>query len=163
VAGASQPQPRLTGIQAKATLTWALRLKSEENGNMKKITFIITTALCLLLALKVSTANAQTQKDPCANAQTQVEMNECQGREYKKADAALNAVYKQLMAKIDTEGERAALKAAQVAWIKYRDADCEFVSYLNKGGTIYPLVYSGCLTARTQERTKQLREVLKDR
>ena len=130
---------------------------------MKKITFIIPVALCLLFALKDGPANAQTKKDPCANAQTQVEMNECQGREYKKADAALNAVYKQLMAKIEDEGERTALKAAQQAWIKFRDADCEFESYQNKGGTIYPLVYSGCLTVHTQERTKQLRELLKDR
>jgi uncharacterized protein YecT (DUF1311 family) len=153
----------LTGIQAKATLTWALLLKSEENEYMKKATFTITAALCLLLALKVSPTTAQTKKDPCANAQTQVEMNECQGREYKKADAALNVVYKQLMAKIDNEGERAALKAAQQAWIKFRDADCEFESYQNKGGTIYPLVYSGCLTVLTQERSKRLRELLKDR
>jgi len=131
---------------------------------MKKITFIITVALCLSFALKVSPANAQTRKDPCANAQTQVDMNECQGREYKKADAALNAVYKQLMAKTqDDAGELAALKAAQQAWIKFRDADCEFESYENKGGTIYPLVYSGCLTTLTQERTKQLRQLLNDR
>jgi uncharacterized protein YecT (DUF1311 family) len=152
----------LTGIQAKATLTWALLLKSEENENMRKITFTITVALCLLLALN-GAARAQTKKDPCANAQTQVEMNECQGREYKKADAALNAVYKQLMAKIDDEGERTSLKAAQQAWIKYRDVDCEFESYLNKGGTIYPLVYSGCLTALTQERTRHLRDLLNNR
>ena len=130
---------------------------------MKKITFNITVVLCLLFALQVSPATAQTKKDPCANAQTQVEMNECQGREYKKADAALNVVYKQLMAKIDDEGERTSLKAAQQAWIKFRDADCEFESYQNKGGTIYPLVYSGCLTVHTQERRKQLRELLKDR
>src|SRR3954451_21300820 len=116
---------------------------------MRKITFTITMALCLILALN-SAAKAQTRKDPCANAQTQLEMNECQGREYKKADAALNAVYRQLTAKIDDEGERASLKAAQQAWIKYRDADCEFESYLNKGGTSYSLVYSGCLTALTQ-------------
>ena len=129
---------------------------------MKEITFNITVVLCLLLTLKVSPTTAQTKKDPCANAQTQVEMNECQGREYKKADAALNAVYRQLMAKID-EGERTALKAAQQAWIKFRDGECEFESYQNKGGTIYPLVYSGCLTVLTQERSKQLRELLKDR
>src|SRR5437868_8327074 len=67
VSGTSQPQLRLTGIQAQATLTWALLRKSEENGNMKKITFIIPVALCLLFALKVSPANAQTKKDPCAN------------------------------------------------------------------------------------------------
>ena len=130
---------------------------------MNKTTLAVTTALCLLLALEVSPATAQTKKDPCANAQTQVEMNECQGREYKKADAALNVVYKQLMAKIDDEGERTALKVAQQAWIKFRDAECEFESYQNKGGTIYPLVYSGCLKVLTQERSKQLRELLNNR
>jgi uncharacterized protein YecT (DUF1311 family) len=130
---------------------------------MRKITFIVTSAFCLLLAWQAGTATAQTRKDPCANPQTQFEMNECQGREYKKADAALNAVYKQLMAKIDNEGERAALKGAQLAWIKYRDANCEFESYINKGGTMYSMVYDGCLTVLTQERTKQLRGLLNNR
>jgi uncharacterized protein YecT (DUF1311 family) len=131
---------------------------------MMKITFITTAALCVLLGPAVYSANAQAGKDPCANAQTQLEMSECQGREYKKADAALNAVYRQLTAKVQGEaGESAALKAAQQAWIKFRDADCDFESYQNKGGTIYPLVRNGCLTALTQERTRHLRELLDDR
>ena|SRR5437868_13224524 len=130
---------------------------------MKKITFSLLAALSLLLVFAVSPASAQKQKDPCANAQTQMELNECQAREYKKADAALNAAYKQLMAKVDDEGERGALKAAQLAWIKYRDANCEFESYLNKGGTIYSMVYDGCLTTLTEERTRHLREMLNNR
>jgi uncharacterized protein YecT (DUF1311 family) len=129
---------------------------------MIKRTFTAATALYLLFTL-ASLASSQTKKDPCANAQTQAEMNECQAREYKKADAALNTVYKQLVAKIDDDGERAALKTAQQAWIKFRDVECEFQSYLNRGGTIYPLVYSSCMTGLTEERTKQLRERLKDR
>ena len=129
---------------------------------MTKITFMATLALCLLSALG-GAARAQAKKDPCNNAQTQVEMNECQAREYKKADAALNAVYKQLMAKIEDEGERTALKNAQLAWIKFRDSDCEFESYINKGGTMYPMIYDGCMMTLTQQRTKQLREILKDR
>src|ERR1051325_4105593 len=127
-------------MQAKATLTESHLSKSKENENMVKITFTVALALSLLFSLSLATS-AQTSKDPCANAQTQIEMNECQGREYKKADAALNTVYKQLVAKIDDEGERTALKTAQQAWIKFRDNECEFESYLNKGGTIYPLVY----------------------
>lgn len=130
---------------------------------MMKTTFSTLAVLSLLLVFAVSPASAQTQKDPCANAQTQMELNECQAREYKKADAALNTVYKQLMAKVDDEGERSALKAAQLAWIKYRDANCEFESYLNKGGTMYSMVYDGCLTALTQERTRHLRDLLNNR
>ena len=130
---------------------------------MKKITFIVPAVLCLLLVFVVGRADAQSGKDPCANAQTQFELNECQAREYKKADAALNAIYKQLMAKVEDEGERGTLKAAQVAWIKYRDANCEFESYINKGGTMYSMVYDGCLTALTQERTRHLRDLLNNR
>ena len=129
---------------------------------MTKITFTMTLALCLLLVLG-GAARAQAKKDPCDNAQTQVELNECQAREYKKADAALNTVYKQLMAKIDDEGERTALKNAQLAWIKFRDADCEFEAYQNKGGTIYPLIYDGCLTTLTRARTKELNDLLHNR
>jgi uncharacterized protein YecT (DUF1311 family) len=98
--------------------------------------------------------------DPCANAQTTVEMRNCAGKEYKKADAELNSVYKQLMSKLTDEGHKAALKTAQQAWIKYRDANCEFEAYLNRGGTIYPVVYTGCLSAMTMNRTKELRELI---
>jgi uncharacterized protein YecT (DUF1311 family) len=130
---------------------------------MKKMTFSTLAALALLLVLAVGPARAQKQKDPCANAQTQMEMNDCQAREYKRADAALNAAYKQLMAKVEDAGERNALKASQLAWIKYRDANCEFESYLNKGGTMYSMVYDGCLTALTEERTRHLRDLLNNR
>ncbi|MFL6275919.1 MAG: lysozyme inhibitor LprI family protein [Blastocatellia bacterium] len=129
---------------------------------MRKIVFAAAVVLCLLVALD-GAAQAQAKKNPCDNTQTQVEINDCQAREYKKADTALNTVYKQLMTKLEDEGERTALKAAQVAWIKFRDSDCEFEAYQNKGGTIYPLIYDGCLTTLTQQRTKELRELLKDR
>jgi uncharacterized protein YecT (DUF1311 family) len=110
------------------------------------------------------TGTAQHAKqDPCANATTTVEIDECVGKEYKKVDAELNRVYKQLMAKLEDEGAKTALKTAQQAWLKYRDLNCEFESYENKGGTIYPIVYTGCLSAMTTTRTKELREMLKDK
>jgi len=85
-------------------------------------------------------------------------MRNCAGKQYQKADAELNNVYQQLMSKLGDEGHKAALRAAQQAWIKYRDGNCEFEAYLNRGGTIYPVVYTGCLRAMTTARTKELRE-----
>jgi uncharacterized protein YecT (DUF1311 family) len=128
---------------------------------MKISALIIVIALCFILA--PSGAAQQGKQNPCANAATTVEIDECVGKEYQKVDAELNRVYKQLMAKLEDEGEKAALKTAQQAWIKYRDLNCEFESYENKGGTIYPIVYTGCLSAMTATRTKELRELLKDR
>jgi uncharacterized protein YecT (DUF1311 family) len=85
-------------------------------------------------------------------------MRNCAGKEYKKADAELNAVYKQLMASLSSKEQQASLRSAQQSWLKYRDANCEFEAFENKGGTIYPVVYTFCLTAMTTARTKELRE-----
>ncbi len=118
--------------------------------------FCASLALCFLVVAGI--ASAQGQKEPCENAQTTVEMRNCAGKEYKKADAELNSVYRRLMSKLGDEGHKAALRTAQQAWIKYRDANCEFEAYLNRGGTIYPVVYTSCLSAMTTARTKELRE-----
>nr|AIA13622.1 Protein of unknown function (DUF1311) [uncultured bacterium] len=115
--------------------------------------------LCLLAAIS-SAAQEQKKPDPCENAQTTVEMRDCAGKEYEAADAELNKAYQQLMSKLDDEGHKTALKEAQLAWIKYRDANCDFESYLNRGGTIYPIVNAGCRTGMTINRTKELQEML---
>jgi uncharacterized protein YecT (DUF1311 family) len=123
---------------------------------MKVLDLSISMVLCLLIG-SADPAQKQKPQDPCANAQTTSEMRDCAGKEYKQADAELNKVYKQLMSKLDDEGHQAALKSAQQAWIRYRDTNCEYESYLNRGGTIHSVVYTGCLTRMTKERTTELR------
>jgi uncharacterized protein YecT (DUF1311 family) len=111
------------------------------------------------MATNAVAQNPQTP-DPCDNAETTVEMRDCAGKEYKAADAELNTVYKQLMASLSDHPYEAALKTAQQAWLKYRDANCEFEAFDNRGGTIYPVVYNSCLAVMTRARTKELREQL---
>ena len=62
-----------------------------------------------------------------ANAQTNAEMTEAAGKRYVKADKAMNAIYKKLMGKLDAK-QKAKLKASQIAWLKFRDADASFRS-----------------------------------
>ncbi len=52
------------------------------------------------------------------------------------------------------------LIAAQLAWIKFRDASCEFETSAYEGGSIAPAIYSACLEETTKQRTQQLREYL---
>ncbi len=120
-------------------------------------------SLCLLL-LVGSYALAQEPKksEPCADAQTQTEMTICWGNQYKAADRRLNEAYKQFAAKLD-EAERAQLKTAQLAWVKYRDANCEFVGDQYKGGTMRPMIAAICLTDVTDNRTRELKQQMKDR
>jgi uncharacterized protein YecT (DUF1311 family) len=106
---------------------------------------------------------AQNQtKDPCADAQSQAEMNMCWGKEYKAADARLNEAYRQFMTKLNDE-EKAQLKKAQLAWITYRDANCDFVADQYKGGTMRPMIAAICLADVTNNRTTELKAQMKER
>ena len=121
-------------------------------------------ALWSLLLLASTSISAQKPKknDPCADAQTQAEMTQCAANAYKAADAVLNQVYPKLMALLD-DGEKAQLKAAQTAWLKYRDANCDFVADQYKGGSMRPMIYAGCLEDVTKKRTAELRTQIEDR
>ena len=119
---------------------------------------------CLLILVGFGIAPGQRTKktDPCANAQSQADMNDCWGREYKAADATLNQVYRQLVSKLSDE-EKAQLKEVESAWLKYRDSNCEFVADEYKGGTIRPMAHAICLADMTKNRTAELRIQIKDR
>ena len=96
---------------------------------------------------------------PPATAQTQAEMNEQAGVKFHHADAELNTLYRDLMKKVSTPGQ-AKLHAAQQAWLKFRDAECEFETAGTIGGSINPMVFSHCLTGLTLQRNQQLKAQL---
>ncbi len=121
-----------------------------------------TSALVMLLLSATIFSQNQKEKDPCADAQSQAEMNMCWGKEYKAADARLNKTYQEFMSKLD-EGEKVQLKNAQLAWLKYRDANCEFVADQYKGGTMRPMISAICLADVTNARVNELKSQLKDR
>lgn len=87
--------------------------------------------------------------------QTQAEMNEQAGREYKAADAKLNAAYKQVLAAAGGE-QKSKIVDAELAWIKYRDKNCDAEAFQVKGGSMYPLLWAGTATRMTQARTAEL-------
>lgn len=119
--------------------------------------------ILIFVATVVALVRAQQspKKNPCAQAQTQIEMNDCAAKESRAADQKLNKLYAELAAKLEPE-RLAKLKEAERAWIKFRDADCDFQSSLYKGGSIYPMIYNGCLTDNINHRLKQLEQMLKD-
>lgn len=61
------------------------------------------------------------------------------------------------------EEEKAQLKEAQTAWLKYRDKNCEFVGDQYKGGSIRPLIQASRLADMTKKRTTELKTQIKDR
>ncbi|MGE1174695.1 lysozyme inhibitor LprI family protein [Pseudomonas sp. BW7P1] len=98
----------------------------------------------------------------CANASDQSTMNQCAGQEYKAADKELNAVYQQITTRLKDNAEsRKLLVSAQRAWIGFRDAECTFSASGVAGGSVYPLIYSNCMTSVTKVRTEALKQYLK--
>lgn len=106
-------------------------------------------ALLLLVGLAASLPRVATP-------QTQTEMNIAAGKEYARADKAMNVAYQKLRAKLDAKGQ-ARLKKAQLAWIQFRDAETEFLASKEEGGSIYPMIYANHKTEITQQRTKELK------
>ncbi|MCC5623339.1 lysozyme inhibitor LprI family protein [Nostoc sp. CHAB 5715] len=100
------------------------------------------------------------QRVNCNNTQTQIAINECAKLSYQKADKRLNQVYQQLLPTLETSRKQ-KLIAAQQAWLKFRDSNCEFKRSRYEGGSIAPSIYSGCLENTTKLRTQELQEYLK--
>jgi uncharacterized protein YecT (DUF1311 family) len=116
-------------------------------------------AIPLVLVAASATAGEADDVD-CNKAVTQTDMNFCANKDYQAADKKLNDVYRKVAAALGDKNYQAKLKAAEKAWIGYRDTECTFETAENEGGSIHPLVYSGCLTRQTIARTKELQAYL---
>lgn len=134
--------------------------------------------LAVLLALTAggvppALAQEENPQIDCANAMAQVELNYCADQEFQKADKELNLIYKKALAaqqQVDKEaaemnpayvGAVKALKKAQRAWIDYRDGHCLGVGYEAVGGSMQPMLISGCMASLTLVRTKELNDLVK--
>jgi uncharacterized protein YecT (DUF1311 family) len=81
-------------------------------------------------------------------------MHDCIAAELELQDARLNAVYHTLADSESSPG-RKKLVAAQRAWLKYRDANCEFYADPD-GGTAAALIAHDCVLRETAERVLEL-------
>src|ERR1044072_245433 len=129
---------------------------------MKIRTAIGILVLCLMGGAASSVSAQEKKPEPCPDAQTQFEMNQCAGKAYKAADAELNQVYQKLVAMLDDE-EKAQLKNVETTWLKYRDANCEFVADQFKGGSIRPMIHALCLADMTRNRTAEIKNQITER
>ena len=72
---------------------------------------------------------------PPVHAQSQMELNREVGTTLQDADRQLNAAYTKLRARLGPES-RARLQAAEEAWIRFRDKECEFIGAPTTGRVI---------------------------
>jgi uncharacterized protein YecT (DUF1311 family) len=119
----------------------------------------------LMVVLIPSPAWGGGQEGCVETANTQLEANQCAGRELKADDAELNRVYQAILTRYkDQRAFVESLRKAQRAWVRFRDAElaAKFPGddKQSRYGSVYPMCASRFLAERTRERIEQLREWL---
>ncbi|EJM88493.1 MULTISPECIES: lysozyme inhibitor LprI family protein [unclassified Pseudomonas] len=116
----------------------------------------------VLLALTPLLFTTVAHAVDCDNATDQATMNQCAAQQNKAADKELNALYQQINARLkDSPESKKQLIGAQRAWIGFRDAECRFSASGVEGGSVYPLIYSNCITDLTKARVEAFKTYLK--
>lgn len=132
--------------------------------NLRTITFSALLLPFLNLAIAPILAQENDQyiaQVNCKSPQTTREMNICADRDYQAADKKLNQVYRQLQSRL-SKVQKQRMTNAQLAWIKFRDANCDYERGQFEGGTMVGPVGTSCLARMTEQRTKELEEYLQD-
>lgn len=101
----------------------------------------------------------QNAENPCEAEQNQHNMNLCAQQQYAAADAELNKTWKELLLLLD-EKQKSKLREMEKAWIKLRDQHCELQSSQWEGGSMQPLIRFSCLKDFTDDRTRQLKDLV---
>lgn len=127
---------------------------------MKTCHSIFTVVLAALFLGLVQAADLPASEKDCQDAVSTAEMRTCANERYQAADVELNRVYRQLAAQL-SGARREQLKAAQQAWIAFRDKNAAFAASVVEGGTMQPILEVTELTTLTQQRTEQLKAHLK--
>jgi len=129
-------------------------------------------AVLALTTIGPVTASADDQFD-CTNPQAQQEMNYCAAQEFWKLDGELTKKYQKALAYTKKQDQSApppegpdlktateALTKAQEGWLQYRDAHCDGMGYLARGGTLEPLLVGNCKIELTKNRIKELEDLM---
>lgn len=128
---------------------------------------LLVIALCVTLITTQLFAQDSQQFRACdEKAKTQADLNDCANQEAKRADAALNSVYSKLLSKAAEKPEAIAkIKAAEKAWIAYRDAyiDAMYPAKDKQAeyGSMYPMEADLLFARLTRQQVASLNALLK--
>jgi uncharacterized protein YecT (DUF1311 family) len=117
--------------------------------------------------------------DPCATAETQLEMNQCTAAAFHDSDKRLNELYERIVKSLQKDIDDAQkqndkdqinynttllenLRKAQRAWLAYRDLHCAAAKQKYEGGSIAPAIEMACLQQVTDHRIEELQDTYEE-
>lgn len=124
--------------------------------------------LALVLGLMTAAsggAGAQEQGDPCASASANVAIGACYARELTNTNNAIEARLRERLAEVDRNANvpaaerekwKRAIRAAQQAFVTYRQNECATQSFEMWGGSGAAIAEAKCAYDMGQERLRQI-------
>jgi uncharacterized protein YecT (DUF1311 family) len=101
-------------------------------------------------------AHADPAYDTCMKtAMSNVDFDSCGGAYITRADAALNAAWKRVFAKVSGQS-KTDLLAEQRSWIAFKEASCKFYANGDFGREGAVISYPACRAGVIEDRTKGL-------
>ena len=89
-----------------------------------------------------------------------VELRNCDVAELQRRRAVLDGLYREVLRTVAPE-RRDLLREAELAWTAFVEAECNFRSSVETGGSDYPLFVDGCYLELTAQRIANLKKALK--
>jgi uncharacterized protein YecT (DUF1311 family) len=126
-------------------------------SRLRPMALVFVTLLITIGGFAQETSPTAPTGNNCTDAVTTSAMRVCEKARYDAAQRELNAAYQTLLQHLDSE-QKQKLRAAQRAWIRFRDTNAEFESSLAQGGTLAPLIRIGSLTEMTRNRVSELKK-----
>lgn len=120
----------------------------------------LPAALLICLALP---ATARDLREICQR-EDRGQIYDCLVAHHQQLDRGMTRVWQDLITRLDgfEPGDVPRLRAAQRAWIAFRDADCEVAQFRDRGGREELIYQAECLILRTQSRTSELNHWLRN-
>jgi uncharacterized protein YecT (DUF1311 family) len=118
--------------------------------------------VCLLVFAAMG-ASARAEDTPAESLEdcheNQLAENVCARRAFDSADKTLNLLFASQLSQLESAQTKGQLRAAQRAWIAFRDADCLYqAGKPEDSGSIWPLLHWSCMAAHTTIRVEQLKQ-----
>ena len=125
----------------------------------------LAVALLMANSFPCLAQNSAEYRACTEKAKTQVGMNACANKEAARADAELNEVFRELLSKAASQpGAVEKIKAAEKAWIAYRDAYIDAMypakDKQTEYGSTYPMEADLLRAKLTQQQVAGLNEML---
>ncbi|MCW3479081.1 lysozyme inhibitor LprI family protein [Neisseriaceae bacterium JH1-16] len=123
--------------------------------------YLYAVLLCVACIEPVQAADALHGADHqrCLNqAGSTQAMVECNDQEFRRQDVRLNRAYRAAIA-AQPDKRKAALQQVQRQWLRYRDANCHFLSDPD-GGSLARVTATQCMVTMTATRATELEQLL---